>query len=546
MIPPLYLLKTKLISLQVHIRKASNGVAPDVDGWILQAKQLRLDIDLAQQTSKRIVSQAQELDEERQEVDDISNKLRLLESEVGFNKSLEATLELLRAVHHSLQQTKDLIVRYGIEQAIDVFLQAVREHGSAQGSRNTRVFALLRDRIGTLREDINSAIGLCWAEMISTDQNSLKILNNFDSKGIHLLLNSRVTARSQSVGGRLEIVTVASGIERLGLLDRYVTQLCRTLEKSILTPRLEIPNSGNDSSLIFSDSHVIVSEQSSDTGLHHLFSDLQALIRFLQKRLPSSFAEPLLKLLIPKMVSLLIRTRLLLAIPEDLEAMLIFQETYDQVSSFSEALGSFGMPGRSQLDEWARRVPQSWLEKRQETCLNKVRQILRKSFGSIQTVEREETQVISQQDDIFSRKDKNEDWNAGWSDEESISQADKAAADKITGSDNDEEDVSAWGLDDDTQAEEFSGTNGYTMSNDDDADAWGWGNEANVVDISKASKTVIPNAAQSKVNGGSKPDDIAPHKVTLRETYKITSIPQEILASLNDIIFDIDRLGGSR
>lgn len=340
--------------------------------------------------------------------------------------------------------------------------------------------------------------------------------------------------------------TLVAAMSKLQLLDSVLLPFCKDLEMLIVIPRLQVGADGKVGSLETEVDEISVSGQSLDLSAEALFSDLDSIIAFLRTRLPSSVVEPVAQHLMPRLISKLISTWLASAVPEDLDGMEDFQDTMSLVQSFGNTLDSYKWPGKRDLLEWTRSIPNAWLRKRQETSLVQIRNLLFRGLGTIETVERVETQVLSQHDEVFAGTSGGDDWNAGWSDDESGSptKTHPSSTSNAAGVE-DEEDVSAWGLDN----EKENGTGQDDQDSpppadvDADADAWGWGDENEDEESKKSPPSSQPNSKRTQSNGLAKEaPEKAEREVTLREKYNITSLPKEILEIMTRIISDAEKL----
>ena len=339
--------------------------------------------------------------------------------------------------------------------------------------------------------------------------------------------------------------SLVSAMIKLRLFDDVLLPLSKDIEFFILRPRLQVQADGTVGSLEIDGNDLKLSARSSDLSAQNLFSDLNSLIEFLRTQLPASVVEPLASLLMPQLISRLISTWLASAVPEDLDGMEDFEDTLSLVQEFAKTLDSYGWLGKRELFEWTKSIPNVWLRKRQETSLNQVRKLLFIGVGPIETVERAETQMLSHGDDIFVGNGGGDDWNAGWSDEE-------ASPVKTTHSPNpakadgggDEDDVSAWGLDDEKGNEGVQKDQAEPAAADDDAEAWGWGdeNENEETEPKKTPQTTKLSPKKATGNGYSDAPKQAEREVTLKETYNITSLPGEVLEIIMRVVSDATAL----
>ena len=325
---------------------------------------------------------------------------------------------------------------------------------------------------------------------------------------------------------------------KLGVLQPNLRKLYQDLDKCILTPRLE-RQASSSGSLHINGNDIWTSQNLPDTSLQALFSDIRLMIDFLRARLPNVVVKPLSEMLMPNLISKVISIWLSSAIPTELDGMHEFQGTIDSILHFGEHIQSYEWPGTDDLVTWTNDVPKIWLDKRRHTSLDSVRKLLAKGLGKIATVERVETQVLSRHDDVLANGGVNDDWNAGWSDEESKDSS-KLTAEQ-GGNDGEEEDVSAWGLDDESQNQGPHEAQKQAHAANDEADAWGWGDD----DIDEAldpGNSASKGMQKNTINGDSDTPASAERAVTLKETYNITSLPSEVLDIIETVIHDAEKL----
>ena len=315
--------------------------------------------------------------------------------------------------------------------------------------------------------------------------------------------------------------------------------LCSCFESLILLPRLEVHSDGSVNSLEVDGNEILVSSRSTDLSAQALFRDLKIVMDFLRTQLPPSVCEPLAKYLMPRLVSRLISTWLASAVPEDLDAMEDFEDTLNLVKEFGKALETQGWPGNPQLTNWIEGIPGIWLRKRRELSLDRVRNLFSRGLGGVETVERTETQFLSQNDEVFASNGVGDEWNAGWSDEETSPTVEVNPLNKSrTAQNEEEEDVSAWGLNDDKEIEVDHDRSHSSRDVGEEADAWGWGDEDEGEGTRQSSQVTATSSKRSRVNGTPKAVQRNEREVTLKETYTITTLPKEILQIISQVISD--------
>ena len=336
-----------------------------------------------------------------------------------------------------------------------------------------------------------------------------------------------------------EIYTVTHALVQLQALEPSIRKFCQDLNKIILSPRLERGARGSLRVLHIDGNEMRISHEPPDASLQTLFSDLRSLIEFLRAWLPPAATAPLSGLLMPQLISRVVSTWLFPAVPTDLDGMQQFQDTVEMVLQFAQDLDSYQWPGKDDLVIWAKAIPRLWLEKRCEISLDGIRKLLALGLGKIETVERVETQVLSRKDDVLAVAGGNDDWNTEWSDEEG---KDVPKSTTEHGDIGVEEDVSAWGLDDDGPNEVAKEAPKHTDGADDDADAWGWGDDADVEEASRLSEPTPKSPGKSRANGHPETPAHSEREVTLKETYNITSLPSKVLEIISRLISDAEAL----
>jgi protein transport protein DSL1/ZW10 len=161
-------------------------------------------------------------------------------------------------------------------------------------------------------------------------------------------------------------------------------------------------------------------------------------------------------------------------------------------------------------------------------------------LGRPRSVERVETQVVNREDGMFAGSRDLVNWDADWPEHGGDAQKEEAeptppqAAEEAA---NEDEGVSAWGWDDEAAEEEAKPANGAATSEDDGAEAWGWGDDEN-------ESLTSPETAkrQSKQNGEPAKETPVEREITLRESYHISAIPEQILESIVKEVEDADAL----
>ncbi|KAI9759554.1 MAG: ribosome biogenesis protein ytm1, partial [Candelina submexicana] len=511
--------------LKVEIKEVSKDTAPDIDGWIAQAKQLHNDIEKSRATARHILDQSQEGVPAQEQVHDASNKVDLLKGELTFNETLAGTLGHVRRIREQLNLVQDAALGDQFIKAIELLAVALHEIGHLRGFESTRGAGALRHRAVGLRSAIIEALNECWDVLIVCNRSEQCI-------GI------------KSEVQRSSLITfedVILGMGKLGILKDKIDILCKSLNEIFLVPRLVFDSYHTLAHIKVDDDTVRVSGRLADSTIRNTFDDIQQVMEYLTTHLPLRIVELLSDILMPGLTSRLVSIWLTDAVPSTLEGTTEYHEVQALVQNFVECIGPFGKSGENHLTEWVERAPQIWLTKRKETSLDGVRAILSNGLGTTKAVEREETQAVSRDDGVFKHNGGEDGWDAKWSDEEE-EKTDQGSRDENVG----EEDVSAWGLDDDTDARPESSTPAEAAATDDDDDddvdqAWGWGDD---VDTTPDHPPLVATKQRSapKSNGANTELGNKVRHITLKETYTITAVPEAILDIVTQIVSDAKSL----
>lgn len=466
---------------------------------------------------------------------DASSKLHLLEEELAFNRAMAAMIEDVCHVRRAIGQIQDLSSQGDLLEAIEIMVETEKKLELAEKGHRIKAFGVLAIVTKDLRQDIVEALNRRWHHSIRIDAQTctVSLPQNLQRKSTSVTHSSMLTFRKA-------ISAIASAMETLGLLLEHIVDLTRQLELAILLPRLQLQNGAHERTLVVDGNTLKLSESASTSNMPRLIDDLSTFIAFLKANLPPSIVDPLSKVLMPILVERLISLRLAAAIPENLNALRGFDSTRNEIQRFSEAIGSYGWPAQGQLNAWIDRIPQLWVQQRQISSLDNVRLLLRRGYGEIKTVERVETQVISQQDRFFTANAQSNNWDAGWSDQDGSSSPERVHSLQNTAGDQNEEDVSAWGLHDEADEETNSENQASFAGSDDAHDAWGWGDDQNIAESSLGPQDDGRKPSRQGTNGHDGHN--GQQEVTLREFYNITTLPVGILELINNVVSDVDEI----
>ena len=163
---------------ETSIRELSRISAPDIDGWVSQAKQLRADIDSSQNLAQEIVTLADRSQDLQDQVDDAAGKVDLLKCEVDFNEHLFSTLQQVHDLRHTLDVAQRAALAKELPEAIALLKKADRELSELHGGENTRLAGLIRAKIADLYKTVAETLTDQWDTLIHVDvQRSMLSIN---------------------------------------------------------------------------------------------------------------------------------------------------------------------------------------------------------------------------------------------------------------------------------------------------------------------------------------------------------------------------------
>ncbi len=172
--------------LQADIRERSRETAPDVDGWISQAKLLQADIEESRALAREIVRQSDEGNDLEDRVGDASSKVDLLKAEVIFNETLVKTIEQIQRIDQSLNSVQEAALGDRLVDAIEWLRKAQEEIGLLRSFENTTISTILKGKATELNKAITETIEECWNDLIQMDRSTgrISIKHEVQSKAI--------------------------------------------------------------------------------------------------------------------------------------------------------------------------------------------------------------------------------------------------------------------------------------------------------------------------------------------------------------------------
>jgi len=449
-----------------------------------------------------------------------------LYSEIAYNESLVQVVEQLQDISTLLESAQDAAVHNNILHALERLEDADGAFKRLGPFENTRAVGLLKSRSGDLRSAIVENMTEAWNGLIAIDTTEKKVT-----------LKAEIERETT-----IHIDTIVDALMKLDLLESFVARLARDLDTTIISQRLFINAEYIVSALDIEGDEVRAIGVVSNMSVSAALEDVEAVAEYLSTRLPQSIAVPLSEKLVPMIASRLINKWLLFAVPVSTNGVLEFQDTLSLVLGLVEYFDELGWSGQNRLTDWVDKSAEIWLARQKEASIAHLQRIFPKQVQQKKTVERVETQILSRGDAMLGgQEEHDEDWGADWG-EDAASEDAKPQAEDV-----EEEDVSAWGMDDDEpQEEEIAPVALKPEQTEDDEDDWGadWDDDEH------------PKPAASSSEAASKPksDQKSPDKattaqksassreLTLRETYTVTAIPDSIMEIILQVIADVETL----
>ncbi|KAE8144297.1 hypothetical protein BDV25DRAFT_134790 [Aspergillus avenaceus] len=494
--------------VETEISVLSRGNDFDADGWISQAKQLHADIERSRVTAREIVAQHENTKPLQAKVEDATAKVQLVETEIAFNKAVTSTLEEVQRLRQQLDVGRTLLGEGKVMEAIAT-LESTRQAVEKETIfTDTNVMHVLLEIISTLRKEIVDYLYARWDEQLNVDKKQTKLTILISDKHS---LDETITALAH-----LDILASCK--------TRFEKDLLSTIIDPILLPAVD----GRSHGIQVENCAIRVESESSDTSVSELLDRIANVLSFLRQQLPNTILDSFSDSLIPTLSSKIISSWLSSAIPTDLGGLSDFETVLNLVLEFAGRVEKLGWQGHEELISWVNQAPRLWLTRRRVDSLDQVRKILAASQGTTKQVERVEKEEVSGKDEALLENTADE-WDAGWDENE------HDATEKPSGNKEEEEDVSAWGLDDDDTEDNTAGAEANTSAEDDGADAWGWGDEDEEIPEDTHSKNTN---GEKQTNGKSSVHHASSREVTLREQYTVTDIPDSILGVVHQQVSD--------
>lgn len=527
--------------LEDQIKSISRESAPEVDAWVLNARQLQDDIENTKVHSARIAREGNEGDLLYKTVRDDESYVGFLQKEIGYSEQLGRALRGIREVKQMLDDAENKGHGGQILEALNLLAEAWEVIGDIPAHEVTTPMSLLNTRSFRLKEMIHDTFNNAWGKLV-----------NFDQEAGCLTVND-VTH------GGIDMLQAMTVIEAYKERDYRLHKLYEQLDEVIIKPRVLLTN-GILHSIVVEGNTIYSSREPASLLIKDLFLDLEKIVHFISDNFPPEWAKSLSVIMMPKLTTLVKETWLESSVPVSLEDMTNFRKTIAIVQVFAETITKLGWDGDIELHEWVESAPRLWVAKRRETSLDYIRRQLARGIGMTRQVERTETQIIteSEEEQIVpsgegAQVDEGEDhgWDAAWSDD-GKGAGPKVEQQRSTSVTVSEAPVSSssssarpWTA---SVAKQSSLTERGEVApddqEDDGAEAWGWGDEDEELKPAKEEQAATaPSVPQSSGTSSPKADSPPPRKdsqreVTLTEQYTISSMPDPVFKTIIDIIED--------
>lgn len=466
-------------------------------------------------TAREVVAQHEQTSPLRSKVEDARAKVGLIETEIAFNQAVAETLEEVRRLCQQLDNGRSALANGQLAAAIEQLESTKVAIGTDAFFANTNVMSILTLEVARFREQIEDTLRLRWQEQLKVDR----------QRGSFLVTKG---------DGADSLDTTIASMSRLDILastsEKFLRDFCVAVIDPILLPRAD----GKSRAVTVTDTSIYVQSEYSEATVSETLSRTTEVLNYLRQNLPPSIIAELPQSLVPSVASKTISGWLSSSIPTTLEGLAEFEETLDFVMQFANTIQSWGWTGVEELVSWVNQAPRLWLTRRRVNSLDSVRKVLAASKGTPKQVERVEKEQVSRADEAL-LENPTDDWDASWDeDKEEESTAGPTAATEP----EEEEDVSAWGLDDDAQEEPEAVAPAPSGGDDADDDAWGWADDEEEQEQKVQHKSLQAETASKPVNGEKAAQSSGSREMTLREVYTVTDIPDSILDIVRQQIYD--------
>lgn len=472
----------------------SSKSSSDVDDWIRKAKSLQQDIEESKAVAREIVRDYEQHQELSAEAEEAQAKVHLLETEVLFNQALITSLGKIGAVHDSLETADSSdyeLSNFGSLSDLSASIEELPD-SLAKDVHHARYLSMRRNWCQSLKEQLQSRIKI-----------------EKENEGATFLLLSPSSRVTQSL----------QALKELDVSDSAIRVITRDFYRALCQPLLST-TSQYAVRYTTEPLELKVSRTGTAVDARHITSSVRTLLEFLSDGLPEELGSVIGAQLTEEVVKVLIRDWLDPSVPANLLELQQYQETLEAVQRLSEFIESRDWAGGTLLKAWEKDVPQTWLNKRQSSALDAVREAFAMTRGPTRPVERIERQVIIKEEEAFAQNGV-DDWNADWSDEETKAPPQDSPTIRSTG--DAQRTANSRNAASDSQRE----------SSNENSEAWDWNDD----DGDEAPSSANPHPPSNENRQSQQPQQ---REVTLTELYTITDIPDYVLDIVSREIQDAE------
>ncbi|KAL1882993.1 hypothetical protein VTK73DRAFT_515 [Phialemonium thermophilum] len=520
--------------LQADIHAVNSETASDVSTWQAQAESVQDDIVRSKAIASEIMKHADAPDVSGKTTELAEAKASFLRREISYTNHVLQALRSIKEVDETLDQVELARDERRILDALHLLEKSWSQLDAIPVSKSCKAVKLLGIRAFELKDDVHQVFDHVWNSLVYVDQQSGRIFLS--------------TTREDEP---MDISDAVIGLRAYKEVDQRACRLWQDLDEALLKARMDIRNK-TPSKLSVIDG-VLQADGTTDGSLKSLFEDLERVLRYLTERFPVDMVESISSVMIPDIVTRIITVWLDMAVPHSLQGIDEFQNVISEVRAFCTSLSSLGLSGYGELQDWVDSAPRVWLNKCREAALEAIRSKLAEGIGAPKQVEKIEKQMVSNAErrelaaSSATVEGADDDWDAAWSNEPTTTHDDVPAQEGSTGEGQTEDDgADAWGWGDEGLDETASEGNlmeeasphteptredsvaEAAAEEDDPVEAWGWGDD----DQQAATE---PSAPISKKLSGQEPRT---KELVLKETYRISSMPEPVLALISAILED--------
>ncbi|KAK7966402.1 uncharacterized protein PG986_000679 [Apiospora aurea] len=527
--PALEALTAAKAKLEAEVHTINEETAPDVQSWVANAKTVEDDINRSRALANEIVRRAEAPEVSGQTIRETEEKAEFLQREVVYNQQVRDALTSIKHVHGVLDQVEQARDERRVLDSLHLLEKSWTAMDAVKVNKSCRVMKILDMRAFELKSAVHEVFEHVWNSLVMVDVDG-----------------HRVEIHESREYEPMSLSEAFIGLQAYKEVQQRMALFWHKVDAAIIAPR----TATNHESLpgIAVQGHVLALQGNSDQSITSLFSNLEHVMGYFAKLLPTELLQALSNVMMPALVPRIISSWLDPAVPATLKEMDQFQEVIASVRSFCQSLKDLKYNGFAELQDWVDNAPRVWLAKCRENALDSVRTKMGHGLGSPKSVERVETQTVSRSEGkelaANGAPTNNEDDWAAWDDEGegNATEAPQAASQENENHgalDINEDDADAWGWGEEEPVEEKPTESAVadTSVEDDPADAWGWGDDE---PIDQPAAPPQPKAVESNPT-----TNLETREMTLKESYHISSLPEPVLDLISTILEDGALLVGS-